>query len=95
MYTLTLSKERDKFSIAHFTWFQDGSFERLHGHNYYVEASFSSDKLEFGLMFPFQVAKVIINQLCMEWDERVLLPTVSFLHSSSFSNNLLFEKNNK
>lgn len=68
-------KDRQKFSSAHFTIFDDGEVERLHGHNYYVEVTLEGTKLENGLLFPFHEVKPVIGELCNAWDERVLLPT--------------------
>jgi len=42
MFTVNLRKERNKFSSAHFTLFPDGSVEKLHGHNYFVEVEFEA-----------------------------------------------------
>lgn len=74
---VTLYKDRQKFSSAHFTLFLDGSLERLHGHNYRVAVSFSGQNLEMGLLAPFHHLKPLISELCDQWDERVLIPTQS------------------
>lgn len=71
---LRFFKDRQKFSAAHFTVFQDGSAERLHGHNYQVEVTFSGDHLELGLLAPFHELKHQINKICQRWDEHILLP---------------------
>ncbi|MDJ0837361.1 MAG: 6-pyruvoyl tetrahydropterin synthase family protein [Acidobacteriota bacterium] len=70
-------KDRQKFSAAHFTIFADGEVERLHGHNYVVEVTLEGDRLEDGMIFPFHLVKPVINRLCKEWDEYVLLPTTA------------------
>ncbi len=67
-------KDRQKFSAAHFTLFEDGSAERLHGHNYQVKVACSGDELRLGLLAPFHDLKREVNQLCQAWDEYVLLP---------------------
>lgn len=74
MYQVKFSKDRQKFSAAHFTMFEDGTVERLHGHNYTVEVSVYSVHLQRGLVFPFHDAKRHIQSLCDDWDEYVLLP---------------------
>jgi len=76
-FRIRFYKDRQKFSAAHFTLFDDGEAERLHGHNYMVEAAFEGETLERGLLFPFHLVKPELNKLCAEWDERVLLPTAS------------------
>lgn len=67
-------KDRQKFSAAHFTLFEDGSAERLHGHNYQVKVACSGEELRLGLLAPFHDLKREVNQLCNAWDEYVLLP---------------------
>jgi len=74
-YRVTFSKDRQKFSAAHFTIFEDGEVERLHGHNYYVVVTLSGEALSSGLVFPFHEVKPVISALCKTWDEYVLLPT--------------------
>ena len=74
-YRVTFNKDRQKFSAAHFTIFEDGEVERLHGHNYYVEVALEGPALSTGLLFPFHEVKPVINELCKAWDEYVLLPT--------------------
>ena len=73
-FCVSLGKQRAKFSSAHFTIFSDGTVERLHGHNYAVTVDFYGDQLATGLLFPFSVAKQLIQALCDELDERVLIP---------------------
>jgi 6-pyruvoyltetrahydropterin/6-carboxytetrahydropterin synthase len=68
------AKERQKFAAAHFTIFDDGTVERLHGHNYHVVVRIQSSQLELGLVFPFHTVKKHINALCDDWDEYVLMP---------------------
>lgn len=75
MYKVTLGKQKQKFSAAHFTVFPDGSAERLHGHDYHVEVCLWAPSLDGGIVFPFQKVKRLIKSLCDGWDERVLLPT--------------------
>ena len=73
-FEVRFAKDRQKFSAAHFTLFPDGSAERLHGHNYLVEAAFVGEVGVCGLVFPFHEAKAMLTALCNSWDERVLLP---------------------
>lgn len=74
-YKVRFFKDRQKFSAAHFTIFNDGEVERLHGHNYSVDVTISSSSLDMGLMAPFHDLKAVIGQFCNLWDEYVLLPT--------------------
>lgn len=75
VYEAEFAKDRQKFSAAHFTIFEDGSVERLHGHNYRVKVTFRAALGALGLMFPFHQAKAVIKGLCDAWDERVIVPT--------------------
>jgi len=74
LFKITLFKDRQKFSAAHFTVFQNGEVERLHGHNYRVSASFSGQNMNMGILFPFHDLKPEMNRLCDAWDESVLIP---------------------
>ena len=69
-------KARQRFAAAHMTLYPDGTAERLHGHNYTIEAVFHSDvgSLSHGVLVPFDVVKLSLQQLCESWHERVLLP---------------------
>ena len=74
-FTLRLAKADCKFAAAHFTWFADGSAERLHGHNYRVSVSLSGERLDAsGLLVEARVAKEHVRRLCEALDERTLLP---------------------
>ena len=73
--TLKLAKEDFKFAAAHFTWFADGSAERLHGHNYRVSVWLCCARLDSaGLLVEARVVKEQVRRLCAALDERVLLP---------------------
>lgn len=77
LFEAEFAKDRQKFSAAHFTLFDDGSVERLHGHNYRVKVTFRAAVGDNGLMFPFHQAKALIKALCDAWDERVIIPTAA------------------
>lgn len=85
MLRIDLSKERHKFSSAHVTVFEDGSVERLHGHNYAVGVSVEGSSLSNGLLLPFHDLKAVVDELCKRWDEYVLIPTVRPPCSPAFS----------
>lgn len=77
MFRTELRKERQKFSAAHFILFDDGTVERLHGHNYYVTIDLKSNSLTNGMMIPFHLVKAEVDALCRKWDECVLIPTTA------------------
>ena len=76
MYRIVLEKDRFKFSVAHFTIFSRNRAERLHGHNYYVRASFGFKVLsgDTGMGPDMKGLKSAIDRLCAKLDERVLIP---------------------
>jgi 6-pyruvoyltetrahydropterin/6-carboxytetrahydropterin synthase len=77
-FTLRLAKGDFKFAAAHFTWFADGSAERLHGHNYRVSVVVSGERLGAdGMLVEARVVKDEVRRLCAALDERVLLPEPS------------------
>ncbi len=76
--TLRLAKPDFKFAAAHFTWFADGSAERLHGHNYRVGVTLTGAQLGAdGMLVEARVVKDEVRRLCAALDERVLLPEAS------------------
>jgi 6-pyruvoyltetrahydropterin/6-carboxytetrahydropterin synthase len=77
-FTLNLTKSDFKFAAAHFTWFADGSAERLHGHNYRVSVRIAGARLGADAMLvEARVVKDEVRRLCAALDERVLLPRTS------------------
>jgi len=73
-FRVTLSKQRQKFSAAHFTLFPDGDVERLHGHDYRVVVTLTANELKRGMLFPFHQIKPVIDGVCARLDEMMLLP---------------------
>jgi 6-pyruvoyltetrahydropterin/6-carboxytetrahydropterin synthase len=74
-YRVVLAKEDFKFSAAHFTLFEGGRAELLHGHNYQVEAELSGSALdEHGLLIDLERVKSALRALCERLDTRTLLP---------------------
>jgi len=74
-FTLRLAKSDFKFAAAHFTWFADGSAERLHGHNYRVSVALRGARLgPDGMLVEARIVKDEVRRLCSALDERVLLP---------------------
>ncbi len=74
-FGIHLDKEYFKFSAAHFLIFPDGSSERLHGHNYQVEAIIEGNLEKGGLVYNFSDIKPLVKQICDDLDEKVLLPS--------------------
>lgn len=75
-FQVSLAKERFKFSSTHFTIFNKGEAECLHGHNYMVsvDLEFKSLAEDTGLSAEFGHLKSKIDGICEQLDERVLLP---------------------
>jgi 6-pyruvoyltetrahydropterin/6-carboxytetrahydropterin synthase len=77
-FTLRLAKSDFKFAASHFTWFPDGSAERLHGHNYQVSLWLSADTVgPSGMLIEARVVKDHVRRLCAALDERMLVPEPS------------------
>lgn len=72
--TISLAKQYQKFSAAHFTIFSATERERVHGHNFTVEVDLTVPVGEDGLCFSYRLYKDILKQTCAELDEYVLLP---------------------
>jgi 6-pyruvoyltetrahydropterin/6-carboxytetrahydropterin synthase len=73
-WSIVLEKEYFKFSCAHFLIFEDGSKERLHGHNYHVQVEIEGDLSDKGLVIDFLDAKPVVRELCDSLDEHWLVP---------------------
>ncbi|MEH6610416.1 MAG: 6-carboxytetrahydropterin synthase [Halioglobus sp.] len=71
--TLYIDKEAHKFSAAHYTIFDAGSRERLHGHNYSVSARIVAPMGENGFSADYNVYKTRIAEICDALDEYLLL----------------------
>ena len=71
--TITIAKQVQHFSSAHFTIFSATSRERLHGHNFRLAVSITGDVDENGLCFDYAVYKKIIKDLCLKYDEYTLI----------------------
>jgi len=74
---IRLAKETMKFSAAHFTVFDATERERLHGHNFRVEADIEARMLGNGMCFDYGIYKDRIVALCRELNEWTILPTRS------------------
>ena len=74
VYAIRVEKENLKFSCAHFLIFEDGTAERLHGHNYRVAVELEAAKLEHGVIVDFNVVKQQLKSLLDRLDEHFLIP---------------------
>ena len=74
---IRLAKENMKFSAGHFTIFSATERERLHGHNFRVEADIEARMLGNGMCFDYGIYKARIVALCRELNEWTILPTRS------------------
>jgi len=75
--TIKLAKEYMKFSAAHFTIFSAQDRERLHGHNFTVNAEIVAQVGEDGLAFSYRIYKDKLKACCQQLDEYVLIPQES------------------
>lgn len=73
-WSVRIAKEYHKFSAAHFMIFEDGSAERLHGHNYRVEVDLHASQERGGVVIDFHVVKRELRHVLEQLDERMLLP---------------------
>tara|TARA_R110000850_G_scaffold96749_1_gene202088 strand:- start:459 stop:944 length:486 start_codon:yes stop_codon:yes gene_type:complete len=65
------------FSAAHFTIFSSTERERLHGHNYKVQAKVESEIRSKGMAFDYNTLKHALHGVCKTLDEYTLLPARS------------------
>lgn len=76
--TIELSKDDMEFASGHFTIFSATEREKLHGHNFKVEATLvAALNDDVGMGFDYRVYKQILRQLCKQLDHFFLLPTLS------------------
>ncbi len=76
-YRIRVSKDYLSFCSAHFIIFNETQCERLHGHNYRVEAELEGTLDQDLLVFDFIELKLILKSICEELDHRVLVPVES------------------
>ena len=93
VYTLTV---RASFAAAHRLREYDGNCERLHGHNWQVEVSVASERLDdCGIALDFRVLKASVNDLLAALDHRYLNEVPPFDRLNPSSENMaryLFEE---
>ncbi len=73
MHSIRVSSQKMSFSAAHFVVGAD-YFERLHGHNYTVEAIVSGPLDPNGMVMDFRDIKKQAVNVCSFLDHKVLLP---------------------
>eukprot|EP00954_Amorphochlora_amoebiformis_P024548 1367070-Amorphochlora_amoeboformis.AAC.1 len=74
---ISIDKENIKFSSGHFTIFSATERERMHGHNFGVQAEFLGMPDKDGMMGDYGVLKRILRDICADLDEYFLLPGLS------------------
>ena len=74
-YHVRLTKDYLVFSAAHFITFDGDVCERLHGHNYRVEAEVHGPLDENQYVVDFIVLRDTLRNILADLDHRMLLPT--------------------
>jgi 6-pyruvoyltetrahydropterin/6-carboxytetrahydropterin synthase len=73
-FSIQVHKDYLKFSAAHFLIFEDGTPERLHGHNYKVFVDVETDLDDVGLVIDFKLIKPLVVSILDGLNERFLIP---------------------
>lgn len=71
--TIELFKEALKFSAGHFTVFSSTERENIHGHDYRVQVSLTTEVEDEGLSFDYRFYERIIAPLCRSLDKAILI----------------------
>lgn len=74
-YSVRLTKDYLVFSAAHFITYGGDICERLHGHNYRVEAEVFGPLDQNHYVVDFIFLRDTLKQLVDQWDHHMLLPT--------------------
>ena len=74
---LRIARPEMSFSAAHFTIFAPGLRERLHGHDYQVAFEYCPPEMKAGKVLDYRIAKSVLKKLCLELNEKTLLPRLS------------------
>jgi 6-pyruvoyltetrahydropterin/6-carboxytetrahydropterin synthase len=75
--TIEIAKEYLNFSAGHFTMFSATERENLHGHNWRVACEITTPVGAGGLCFDYAILKRLLEGICEELDEKMLLPGAS------------------
>ena len=73
-WRIHVEKEYHKFSAAHFLIFDDGSAERLHGHNYRVAVEIDTPRTSHGMVIDFKRIKPLVSAIIEPLDETFVIP---------------------
>lgn len=75
--TMKIHRGSLRFAAGHFTIFSKTSREKMHGHNYYVEAEITAAVDEAGITFDYRIIKNKLMEICSSLNSYFLLPTQS------------------
>lgn len=75
--TLTIHRGSLRFAAGHFTIFSKTDREKMHGHNYYVEAEITAAVDEAGITFDYRLIKHKLFEICAQLNTYFLLPMYS------------------
>ena len=93
MYEITVCAA---FEAAHFISGYNGKCQRLHGHNWTVEAIVRGDKLDsLGMLVDFKILKAELNKVLDDFDHRFLNDLETFATDNPTAENLariIFER---
>ncbi len=80
-YCVKIEKDELVFSAGHFITFDGGNCERLHGHNYRVQAEVHGPLDENHYVVDFIALRDSLREIIAELDHHMLLPTThSMIH---------------
>ena len=71
--TIELFKENMKFSAGHYTIFSPTRREKLHGHNFTVQAAITATVDDNGMAFDYGIYKNKLRKLCKSLSEYFLI----------------------
>ena len=71
---LEIYKEDIKFSIAHFTIFNESERENIHGHNFEVSFSVEFKSKKNGMFRNYREIKAKLRSICSQVDEYLIIP---------------------
>lgn len=87
--TIELYKEEMKFNAGHFTIFSPTERERLHGHQFTVQAQITAEVGESGITFDYSIYKKKIIALCRQLNEIFLVagdsPHLKITHDDQYT----------
>lgn len=88
-FSMFKAKVIDTFSAAHRLYGYQGDCERLHGHNYRVEAVVASRRLDsMGIVMDFRELKGLLKQVISDLDHRFLNEVEPFVDENPSAENI-------